>query len=67
MGGGDLFSVAITDSATVFYLSFDYLYINQPFGGGFIGIDAPGELWLAGDCDGWFPTSNAMNGLPAGQ
>jgi hypothetical protein len=68
--GGDLFSAAIPGSSQMF-LSFDYLYLNQPYGGGFIGVDLAGEVWLAGDCNGCYPTfSNAMdtvlNGLQAG-
>jgi hypothetical protein len=67
MGGGDLFSNVFATSST-YYLEFDYLYVTNPagFGGGFVGVNAPGETWLVGDCNGCYPTySNALNGLAA--
>lgn len=70
-GGGDLFSAAIAGSAQKF-LSFDYLYLNGPYGGGFLGVNDPGETWLLGDCNGCFSTfsdalDTTLHGLAAGQ
>lgn len=65
-GGGDLFSVEVPNAPT-FYLSFDYLFLGTaPFGGGFIGVQDPGETWLAGDCNGCYPTPfDVLTGLSA--
>jgi hypothetical protein len=66
-GGGDLFSVALASStAPDYFLSFDYYVPSQP-GGGFLGVDDPGELWLAGNCNGCFATPFPLDSLPAGQ
>jgi hypothetical protein len=70
-GGGDLFSITLPEAAQN-YLSFDYMYSIGSLGGGFIGVDDPGETWLGGDCNGCFRTySNALdtvaNGLAANQ
>ena len=70
-GGGDLFSIVLPESAQN-YLSFDYMYSSGTWGGGFIGVNDPGETWLGGDCNGCYLTySNAMdavvNGLTANQ
>jgi hypothetical protein len=65
--GGDLFSVPIPSSAAPnYFLSFDYYVPGQP-GGGFVGVDDPGELWLAGNCNGCFGTPFPLDSLPAGQ
>ncbi len=64
-GAGDAFTITLPE-APQNYLSFDYLYLNAPYGGGFIGIDDPGETWLAGDCNNCFPTGNELNGLSPG-
>jgi hypothetical protein len=68
-GGGDLFSTVIP-SATTYYLEFDYYYdanVNS-FGGGFVGVDSPGETWLLGDCAGCYATPfSELGGLPGNQ
>ena len=61
-GAGDLFSVPLPAAASTYYLSFDYLYPDAPYGGAFIGVDFPDEHWLGGDCGGCFPAfSPAMD------
>lgn len=68
-GGGDLFSVVIPD-ATTYFLEFDYYFdgnVNS-FGGGFVGVNAPGETWLLGDCGGCYGTQLPdLSGLTGNQ
>ena len=66
--GGDLFSVQIASSAAPnYFLSFDYYVPSQP-GGGFVGVyDTGGVQWLAGNCNGCYPSQTSLDGLPAGQ
>lgn len=64
--GGDLFSTPIATVAT-YYLSFDYYFSTAAFsfGGGFVGVNAPGETWLLGDCGGCYGTySSLLNNIP---
>lgn len=56
--GGDLFSTNTYSSAGGSYiLSFDYLGIG--LGGGYVGVNAPYEIWLAGD--GSWPSMISLN------
>lgn len=63
-GAGDLFS-NILPVASTYYIEFDYYYGTAfAYGGGFVGVDAPGETWLLGDCNGCYSTySTALDGL----
>jgi len=58
--GGDTLSVFQSPVGTDEFLSFDFLGEASP-SGGYIGIDDPGETWIAGD-----PGTGVLNGLAPG-